>query len=445
MKPNGAANAKCQGKARTRRVFASRVLCLAYLFAAGCTWDQFRLFKPPTPPPPPVESFVLRNGILVPEKQPEAKSAASELAGAHEFFRREEYDKAEKLFHHVADNEKNPPAVLQEAMYYRAECLRIQGDLPKASDVYKALLEKFAGNPYRDQAIQRLYDISRFWLQDTWDEMREAQEKREGKRWVVWPRFINFDKRKPFLDREGRAIERLQNVYTYEGRGGPLADKALFLCGHVQWYNEEYHDADISFTQLHEQHPESKFAADAVELAIKAKLMATGGELYDGRKVAEARKLVDDAMRMRQLDDSRKQALMKLLECISIQQAEKDFQMAEFWRRTGHPGSAYFYYEIVRRRYPGTNAAMRATQRMLEIRSKMQKEEQDKLGPPPEGPSRPAEQLPQPTRVNNPEMAPMPQRVPGAPEMAPMPQKVPGATETAPPPRPLPSGVGPSS
>ncbi len=71
--------------------------------------------------------------------------------------------------------------------------------------------------------------------------------------------------------------------------------------------------------------------------------------------------------------------------------------MAEFWRRTGHPGSAYFYYEIVRRRYPDTrpdSAASRATQRMLEIRAKMEKEQRDRLGPPPEPElRRPIEQL----------------------------------------------------
>src|SRR5581483_801852 len=52
---------------------------------------------------------------------------------------------------------------------------------------------------------------------------------------------------------------------------------------------------------------------------------------------------------------------------ISFQQAQKDFNTAEFYRRTNHPGSAYFYYEIVRRRYPGTKFADLATERMQEI------------------------------------------------------------------------------
>jgi hypothetical protein len=58
-----------------------------------------------------------------------------------------------------------------------------------------------------------------------------------------------------------------------------------------------------------------------------------------------------------------------------MQQAEKDFRTAEFYRRTKHPGSAYFYYEIVRRRYPGTPLADKATERMKELEAQHEKEE----------------------------------------------------------------------
>jgi hypothetical protein len=48
---------------------------------------------------------------------------------------------------------------------------------------------------------------------------------------------------------------------------------------------------------------------------------------------------------------------------IRSQQAEKDFRMAEYYQRTGHPGSAVFYYELVRRRYAGTKYSDIATDR----------------------------------------------------------------------------------
>jgi RNA polymerase sigma factor (sigma-70 family) len=58
------------------------------------------------------------------------------------------------------------------------------------------------------------------------------------------------------------------------------------------------------------------------------------------------------------------------LERGSAAQAEKDWQTAEFYRRTGRLGSAYFSYELVRRRYPGTVFAEMAGERLRESREK---------------------------------------------------------------------------
>ena len=52
---------------------------------------------------------------------------------------------------------------------------------------------------------------------------------------------------------------------------------------------------------------------------------------------------------------------------IRSQQAEKDFLMAEYYERTGHPGSAVFYYELVRRRYGGTRYSDLATDRKARL------------------------------------------------------------------------------
>jgi len=45
----------------------------------------------------------------------------------------------------------------------------------------------------------------------------------------------------------------------------------------------------------------------------------------------------------------------------------KDFDVAEFYRRTGHPAAAALYYELVRRCYPGTDVAERARGRLAEM------------------------------------------------------------------------------
>ena len=62
---------------------------------------------------------------------------------------------------------QHPPLAIQEAMYYRAECLRLQGYVPKAADVYVALMNKFPGTSYREQCCQHVYDIANQWLDET--------------------------------------------------------------------------------------------------------------------------------------------------------------------------------------------------------------------------------------------------------------------------------------
>ena len=53
-------------------------------------------------------------------------------------------------------------------------------------------------------------------------------------------------------------------------------------------------------------------------------------------------------------------------------QAARDFETAEFYRRTGHPGSAWFYYELVKRRYAGIQPwADNAVARQAELKAEL--------------------------------------------------------------------------
>jgi outer membrane protein assembly factor BamD (BamD/ComL family) len=361
---------------------------------------------------------------LEPEKSPEEGTGAKELAGAHDLYRRGDYVQAEKLFHHIADNKKNSPQVAEEARYYEAECLRRQERYPKAGDVYNKMLTDFPNGVHREQAVERMFELANYWLEDTREEIREEREKREGKRWVVPASYdvVHLEKSKPLLDEEGRALEKLDQV-SLNDINGKRADEALFLAGSVKFYRTDYREADRYFSQLVEMYPNSRFASQAVELAIISKHMSTGGADYDGRKVAEARKLVDTALRnYPDLAAQKTEFLERQLAGITRQQAEKDFKIAEFYRRTGHPGSAYFYYEIVRRRYPGTPFFDLATQRMQELRGKLEKEAA-KPGP----------------------LVVAPQKAEPTPKATPPSGSAPAPLELAPAPRPLPPAPVPSA
>ncbi len=354
---------------RTRAGGHRRLLSAAFAaaLAGGCQSLESSL-RPVLPES--VGNFVFKDGQLQADKDP--GRGAADLNAAHEVYRAGNYAAAEKAFRKVADNTRNSPLIAEEARFYEAECLYKQDKLPKACDTYHKMLTDFPSGAFRDQACRRMFDIANYWLDDTRTEMAEYREKREGKRTMVVPAVFHMEKKKPLVDEEGRAMQALEQVHVNDITG-PLADKSLFLAGGVKFYREDYKEADHYFTQLVENHPNSPLAPQAVELAIISKHMSTGGPEYDGRKVAEARILVDTALRSYpELARDKAGFLERQLGSITYQQAQKDYITAEFYRRTGHPGSAYFYYEVVRRRYPGTKFADLATERMELIRHEVE-------------------------------------------------------------------------
>lgn len=370
-------------------------------------WENMSIFESE---PPAVEGETLIFGSDGPTVQqtPQEGSIQGELAGAHELFRQKEYHKAEGLFRRLADAARYPPHVVEEARFHEAECLRLQRYYPQAADTYVDVLKKFPTSVYREQCLQHMYDIANYWLDDTRVEMEEHKEKLKGDRWVVWPRFVSLDKTKPMVDREGRALEKLEQV-RYNDINGPLADKALFLIGSVKFFNENYRDADYYFSQIYEYHPKSEMAPKAIELAIISKHLSTGGSDYDGRKTAEARKLVQAALHQYPELAKKQDFLTNQLAYINLQQAEKDFKMAQFYESEDKPASAYFIYEIVRRRYPGTRYAQDAEIKVQELLALAQKrgiaivQPSDAPGQHPAGPA---------ATPGQPELAPRPRPVP---------------------------------
>jgi outer membrane protein assembly factor BamD (BamD/ComL family) len=373
-------------------------LPFSFCLATGCVGlPSWKFFDSPKPPPPPVQDLVLRDGRL--EDDPAVKMAktSSALEGAKDLFRRADYVTAEKVFHGIVSDTKNSPQVAEEALYYEAESLRLQGYYPKAADTYSKLLKEFPSGQFRDQSNQRLFDIANYWLDDTRADMDAA---RQGKShwWLLPVSYVHFDKTKPLLDEEGWALEKLEEIRN--DMTGPLADKAMFYVGSVKFFNKEYREADQSFCQLTEMHPNSPLAPQALKMAIICKQLSTGGSDYDGRKTAEARQLIDNALRAYpELARKEHDFLMRQLYCINQQQADKDLKIAEFYRRTGHPGSAYFYYELVRRRYPGTTYFDKATQGMHELRGVLEKSEQKAPALPPVAQAPPGNGGPSPAPV----------------------------------------------
>jgi outer membrane protein assembly factor BamD (BamD/ComL family) len=383
MDPGSGASRRRRG--RWRRWLAALALALGLCSVNGCSWSQvdvFNLRPLPKLPDPPENVSVGANGVQQVAMKKELSEAEKMLYGAQELRRRDQLEDAERVFHAIAENKKNPTNIAEEARFDEAECQYSEDKWPDACGTYHRLLMDFQHTPYKEQAIRRMYEIADYWLKDTKDDWQKKVDKRNGvaQKWAM-PVVFNTEAKKPLIDEEGRALEALQNIYTADP-SGPYAAPVLFLLGSVNFVNENYKESDHQFTLLLEQHPDSPHTLKALEASIIAKNESTGGSDYDARKATEARQLVTTMLNRYQnkLEPEQIKKLEKTLDGITYQQAEKDYNVAEFYRRQGKMGSAWFCYEEVRRRYPGlkfddhTTFHELATKRMLEIHAKAEKE-----------------------------------------------------------------------
>lgn len=315
------------------------------------------------------------NPVVQELKQARAIFESARGAGDSKVYNEAKLKEAEGLFHKIAKNEKNPPVLAEEARFFEAECQFLRGDFRTAEGTYKKLMKDFRMGKYVDRSNQRLFHIANYWLDDTREQMKAQEEKREGKRWFVTPAsFVHFSKDKPFLDTEGHAVQALEEVRLND-INGPLGERALFYLATVKFFREEYRQADYYYSQLFQNYPNSELAPKAMKQAIVCKQIVNGGSVYDTRTLAEATKLAHTAVTAYpQLATTERQWVQEQLIRINLQQADRDMHIAEFYRRTNHPGSAFFYYELVKRRYPNTPYADKAEVALREIRGQVEEE-----------------------------------------------------------------------
>jgi outer membrane protein assembly factor BamD (BamD/ComL family) len=227
-----------------------------------------------------------------------------------------------------------------------------------------------------------MYAIAYDWLDE--GTLKQIEAEREGVKPAWWeslnPGVNAFDKRKPLFDTEGEALRVLDNVQTHDGIG-PNADRALFWLGYVHYYRGRFDEADHYFSQLVELHKDSKLRDQAMELAIVSKHNATGGAVYDSGKASEALNLIHQAQATipEFTKDPEKRAMMERQKvAVRMQLATKYVEYGRYYERTGHPGSAYFYYDLVRRQHPGTKPADYAAGRMAALEPLRAKAEADR-------------------------------------------------------------------
>ncbi|MDW8244221.1 MAG: tetratricopeptide repeat protein [Thermogemmata sp.] len=325
---------------------------LGLLGLSGCrSWQDFR-----------ERAIQFRHTVF--DSNYQDPKAQEKMAEADRLFAEGRFAQARKIYKQLADNQGNPADLAERARFLQAECRFYEGHYPEAVDTYHRLLLDYPTGAHRREACNRMYQIADYWLNDFRDELVRRKNETGILYWrPSWPN--PFDRTRPMIDQEGRLLETLNNIWVQDITG-PYSDKALFWCGYINFVRGNFQEADHFFSQLVELHKESPLLPQALLYAVISKNAATGGPDHDIRRAAEALQLVhmaETSMPEITQDPQLAERLQRAKYAIRQQQAEHDLRTAEYYERTGHPGSAVFYYELVRRRYAGTRYADLATQR----------------------------------------------------------------------------------
>src|ERR671922_20834 len=134
--------------ARTTRTALGGMLIVC--LAAGCAtasapgWWPWKKSDPAeAAASAPKDSFIMRGLGLEREFTGDDRALADELEGAKRLYQNKDYAKAEPIFHRIANLRKGPINIIDEALYYEADCQRLQNNYREAEGTYLKYLKEF--------------------------------------------------------------------------------------------------------------------------------------------------------------------------------------------------------------------------------------------------------------------------------------------------------------
>jgi tetratricopeptide (TPR) repeat protein len=262
-------------------------------------------------------------------------NTAALLNDARELMKQSQTARAAERLRDLADALPRTLPAANEARFLQAECLRLLKRYPEAAKAYVRMLDDFPCGDFRKEAIEKVYGIANYWLDDTrqaiqqrQQQAREAIEKVSNianfrrdtpeeimrrqqaalQPMVGWMQQLSWDRSKPLWGQEEQALGLLEVVH-YHDPVGPGADKALFLLGSVRLFREDYAEADRCFSLLVEHYPDSPLAPLAIIRAL----------------VCKRRGLETGAGRDTRLDQFRKQVRQARLNYPALDEEDREF------------------------------------------------------------------------------------------------------------------------
>lgn len=125
-------------------------------------------------------------------------------------------------------------------------------------------------------------------------------------------------------------------------------------------------DAALEWEAFIERYPESSFAPNALFQKAESQFRGFEGTDFDPQPLANAKRTYHEYMQQNPNGDRTREAQQRLDE-IADQEAQKDYEIAEFYVDRDKPDSARVYFEAIVRDHPNSRWAEAARKRLAEL------------------------------------------------------------------------------
>ncbi len=286
---------------------------------------------------------------------PNETIARAAFKEGQELFLQKKFAEAADKFSTAADRWPDTP-LEEDALFMLAESYFFSDQYPKAHDSYERLLKKYSNSRHLDEAVRREFAIGRYW-----ERLDDYQHK-----WSLTPNLS--EKSRPLFDTFGYAVKAYQNVRMYDPTG-PLADDSLMATAIAYFRRGEYESAALDFDQLRKDYPNSEHQKYAHVLGIQAKMRVYQGQYYDPTALNEAGVIANQTLTQFGAQLGAEQArVVKAQRQILEEKANRDYAMALYYEKHKYYGSARMYYLEVVEKYPTTQRAQNARERLEAIK-----------------------------------------------------------------------------
>lgn len=289
-----------------------------------------------------------QTGKFINPKHAAKETPEKQFEWAMTFFESKDYKKAigefKKLIQHYPLSK-----LASEAQFYIAESYENLEEYSAAFENYQLVIDKYPFTDRTEEVIEREYRIGNY--------------------------FYSGQKAKvlgvPLLPAKPKAIEVFEKVVE-NAPYGKYADVAQYKLGQCYIDMQDYINAALAFKKIIENYPKSPLVDDAKYQIAMCAVDSSSGPEYNEEDTEKAIKEFKDFVRRYPDSEMEKEARHFISE-LENQKAQNIFNIAQFYEKRNNKVSAMIYYEEILDKYPESEWAVQALEKLQIIRKQTER------------------------------------------------------------------------